>query len=58
MHGGGGGDRSLSEEISDFRLLYIPLHLLMCVRMHLLVWCHDSLHIVFKLHVKYKDVID
>lgn len=57
MHGGG-GDRSLMEERSDFRLLYILLHLLMYVLMHLLVWCHGSLRIVFKSQVMYKDVID
>lgn len=49
MHGDG-GDRSRSEERSDFRLLYILLHLL--------VWCQDSLRIVFKSQVRYKDVID
>jgi hypothetical protein len=57
MHDGG-GDGSLSEERSDFRLLYTLLHLLMYALVHLLVWCHDSLRIVFKLQVKYKDVID
>jgi hypothetical protein len=51
---GGGRDRKLSEEGSNLWLRGLLLHILI----HLPVWCHDSLHLAFKIQAPLHEMVN